>query len=64
MELKELNFNLLLHTPHFSDLAHSDYWLFAELKKIFQGKDMNEKLKVATEVYFEQKSLQKHRTEK
>ena len=37
-KLHELHFELLLHPPYSPDLAPSNYWLFADLKKILQGK--------------------------
>ncbi|XP_018340261.1 PREDICTED: uncharacterized protein LOC108747353 [Trachymyrmex septentrionalis] len=33
-KLHELNFELLPHPPYSPDLAPSDYWLFADLKKM------------------------------
>ncbi|EFN86254.1 hypothetical protein EAI_06637, partial [Harpegnathos saltator] len=33
-KLHKLNFELLLHPPYSLDLAPSDYWLFADLKKM------------------------------
>ena len=49
---------LFLHPPYFSDFAPSDYFLFADLKRILQGKrfDSNEKLIAKTEAYFEAKN--------
>ena len=38
VKLNELNFELLPHPPYNPDLATSDYWLFADLKKMLQGK--------------------------
>ena len=53
----ELSFELLHHLPYSPDLAPSDYWLFAVLKKILQGKrfGFNEKVIAETEAYFESK---------
>ena len=34
-KLYELLFKLLLHIPYSPDLAPSNYWLFADLKRIF-----------------------------
>ena len=31
-------YELLLHPPYSLNLAPSDYWLFADLKRMFQGK--------------------------
>ena len=56
-KLHELHFELLLH-PHYSqDPAPSDYWLFADLKRMFQGKRFrsNEEVISETETYFEAK---------
>ena len=39
-KLHELHFKLLLHPPYSPDLAPSDYWLFADLKKIAPGKEI------------------------
>ena len=53
-KLKELHFELLLHPPYCSDLTSSDYWLFADLKRILQGKrfDFNEEMILETKAYF------------
>ena len=55
IKLHELHFKLLLHPPYSPDLAPSDYWLFADLKRILQGKrfGFNEEVISETEVYFE-----------
>ena len=56
-KLYELHFELLPHPPYIPDLAPSDYWLFADLKRILQGKRFgsNEEWISETEVYFEAK---------
>ena len=56
-KLHELHFELLLHPPYFPDLAPSKYWLFADLKRMLQGKrsGSNEEVILKTEVYFEAK---------
>ena len=56
-QLDELHFELLPHTLCFPDLAPSDYWLFADLKRILQGKRSGSKEEVISEskVYFEAK---------
>ena len=56
-KLHELNFELLPHSPYSPDLAPSDYWLFAEVKKMLAGKKFrtNEEVIVETEAYFEAK---------
>ena len=37
-KLHELHFELLSHSPYSLYLALSDYWLFADLKRMLQGK--------------------------
>ena len=37
-KLCELHFELLPHPPYSPNLTPSNYWLFAKLKRIFQGK--------------------------
>jgi histone-lysine N-methyltransferase SETMAR len=53
----ELKIELLLHPPYSLDLVPSDYWLFANLKKILAGKKFrsNEEVISETEDYFETK---------
>ena len=67
-KLSELGYELLPHPPYSPDLAPSDYWLFADLKKMLQGKRFgsNEKVIAETEAYFEakDKSFYKHGIEK
>ena len=43
--------------PYSPDLTPSDYWQFADLKKMFQGKTFgsNEEVILETEAYFEAK---------
>ena len=57
VKLNELRVELFPHPPHSPDLAPSDYWLFADLKKMLQGKRFgsNEEVIAETEVYFESK---------
>ena len=57
-KLHELHFKLLLHPPYSPDLAPSDNWLFADLKRIFQGKRFgsSEEVILETEAYFEPKT--------
>ena len=57
VKLNELSFDLLPHPPYSPDLDPSDYWLFADLKKILQRKRFgsNEGVIAGTEVYFESK---------
>ena len=68
VKLNELSFELVPHPPCSLDLAPSDYWLFADLKKILQGKRFgsNEGVIAETEAYFESKdeSFYKKGTEK
>ncbi|KZC13929.1 Histone-lysine N-methyltransferase SETMAR [Dufourea novaeangliae] len=57
VKLDELRFELLPHPPYSPDLAPSDYWLFADMKKMLQGKKFgsNEEVIAETEAYFESK---------
>ena len=68
VKFNELGFDLLPHPPYSPDLAPSDYWLFADLKKMLQGKKFgsNEEVIAETEAYFEakDKSFYKHGIEK
>ena len=54
VKLNELRFDLLPHPPYSPDLFPSDYWLFADLRKMLQGKRFgsNEKVIAETEAYF------------
>ena len=56
-KLHELHFELLPHPPYSPDLAPSDYYLFADLKRMLQGKRFgsNEEMIAETEAYFEAK---------
>ena len=56
-KLDELGFELLPHPPYSPDLAPSDYYLFADLKKMLAGKKYgtNEEVISETEAYFEAK---------
>ena len=62
-KLYELHFKLLTHPPYSSDLVPSDFWLFAELKRMLQGKRFgsNEEVKSETEAYFEAKDKSFHK---
>ena len=40
VKLNELSFELLPHPPYFLNLAPSDYWLFADLKKCSRERDL------------------------
>ena len=54
---------LLLHPPYCPDLAPSDYWLFANIKRMLQGKKFgfNEEVISETKVYFEAKHKSFHK---
>jgi len=56
-KLQELKIELLPHPPYSPDLAPSDYWLFADLKKMLAGKKFRSNGEVIseTEAYFEAK---------
>ena len=53
----ELHFKLLPHQPYSPDIPPSGSWLFADLKRMFQGKRFgsNEEVISETEAYFEVK---------
>ena len=57
-KLHKLHFKLLLHKPYSPDLASSNYWLFADFKRMLQEKRFgsNEKVIPETEAYFEAKN--------
>ena len=57
VKLHELCFKLFPHPPYSPDLAPSDYWLFADLERMLQGKRFgcNEEVIWETEAYFEAK---------
>ena len=57
VKLNELRFELLPYPPYSPDMAPNDYWLFADLKKMVQGKRFgsNEEVIAETEAYFESK---------
>lgn len=54
---KELRFKLRPHPPYSAHLTPSDFYLFADLKRMLVGKRFasNEEVIVATETYFEKK---------
>ena len=56
-KLNELSFELLPHPLYLPDLAPSDYYLFADLKKMLKGKRFysNEEIITETNAYFEGK---------
>ena len=56
-KLHELFFELLSHPPYSPDLAPSNYWLFADFKRMLQGKRFGsiEEVMSVTEAYFEAK---------
>ena len=55
VKLNELSFELLPDAPYSPKLAPSDYWLFADMIKMLQGKRLgsNEEMIAETEAYFE-----------
>ena len=57
VKLNQLSCELLPHPPYSPDLARSDYWLFADLKKMLQVKrfSSNEEVIAETLDYFEGK---------
>ena len=63
VKLNDLRFELLPHPPYSPDMAPSDFYLFADLKKILQGTRFisDDEVIAATEAYFEakDKSFQK-----
>ena len=57
-KLHELHFKLLLHPPYSSNLTPSNnYWLFADIKRMLQGKRFGSSEEVISEnkAYFEAK---------
>ena len=56
-KLHVLHLELLPQPPYSPDLALSDYWLFADFKRMLQGKRFgsNEEVISETEAYFETK---------
>ncbi|KOX70270.1 Histone-lysine N-methyltransferase SETMAR [Melipona quadrifasciata] len=57
VKLNKLRFELLLHPPHSPDLAPSDYWLFADIERMLQGRKFgsSEEAIAETEAHFESK---------
>ena len=57
VKLNDLRFELLPYSPYSPDLAPSDFYLFADLKKMLQGKrfSSDDEVIAATEAYFEAK---------
>ncbi|XP_018352128.1 PREDICTED: histone-lysine N-methyltransferase SETMAR-like [Trachymyrmex septentrionalis] len=62
-KLDQLRFELVAHPPYSPDLAPSDYYLFPNLKRWFQGKRFrsNKEVIAETEVYFEDLDLSYYR---
>ena len=58
-KLHELHFELLPHTHYSPDLASSDYWLFADLKRMLQGKRIGSNEEMILETEAKDKSLYK-----
>lgn len=67
-KLNELSYELLPHPPYSPDLAPSDYFLFADLKRMLAGKKFktNDEVIAETEAYFngKDKSYYKNGIEK
>ncbi len=67
-KLNELGLSPFPYPWYSPDLALSNYWFFADLKKMLQGKRLcsNEEVIAATKTYFvaEDKSFYKHGIEK
>jgi [histone H3]-lysine36 N-dimethyltransferase SETMAR len=67
-KLHELGYELLPYPPYSPDLAPSDFFLFADLKRMLAGKKFstNEEVIAETEAYFEakEKSYYKNGIEK
>ena len=63
VKLHELYFELLPQPSYSPDSAPSDYYLFADLKRILQGKRFgsNEEVIAETEAYFEAKDQSIHK---
>ena len=59
VKLNELSFELLPYPQYSPDLALSDHWLFADLKKTLQGKRFgsNEEVIAETEAYFKSRQI-------
>ena len=57
VKLNDLRFELLPHPPYSPDLAPSDFYLFADLKKMLQGKrfSSDDEVIAATDAYLEAK---------
>lgn len=62
-KLRELRFELLPHSTYSPDLTPSDYYLFADLKRVLQGKRFgsNKEVIAETEAYFEAKDASFYR---
>ena len=58
-KLYELHFELLLYIPYFPDLAPSNYWLFADLKRMLQGKIFGSNEEVISKTEAKDKSFYK-----
>ena len=61
-KLHEMHFEWFLHPPYSLDVASNDYYLFADLKRILQGKRFcsNKKVMAENEAYFEAKDKYKY----
>jgi hypothetical protein len=65
-QINQLGHELLLHPPYSPDLPHSDFFLFADLKRMLAGKKFssNEEVIAETETYFEAREKSKTGIEK
>ena len=63
-KLHELHFELLPPPPYSPDLVPSDYWLFTNLKKMFQGKRFGSNEEVILETEAKNKSFYKKKKKK
>ena len=55
-KLHDLHFELFLHPPYSPDLTPSDYWLFADLKRMLQGKIFSSSEEVISETILRPKT--------
>ena len=62
-KLHELRIELLLFQPYFPDLAPSDYRVFADLKRMLQGKRFGSNEEVMSETEAKEKSFYKNSIE-
>jgi [histone H3]-lysine36 N-dimethyltransferase SETMAR len=62
-KLHKLGYELLLHPPYSPDLAPSDFFLFADLKRMLAGQkfSINQEVNIETETFFEAMSKSYHK---